>query len=296
MGVIKVIEPGLLTTVQDTGRYGYRAFGVPVSGAMDKKALRVANKLVGNLDAHACLEITLIGPVLDFLFETTIALTGAKLPARLNGYPVGNYEAINVKKGDQLSFDPILHGCRAYVAIAGGINVPLVMGSRSCYLRGKFGGYEGRALKAGDDLQVSQVDTPPIRRLTSNAISPKLSSQPSVRVVAGPEIERFTNQGILDFMTSMFKSSMNSDRMGYRLEGPKISHLEGADIISSPLTEGTIQVSGNGQPIIMMADHQTTGGYTRIAQVVSADISLLAQLRPGDQVSFVETTLRSLQS
>ncbi len=291
MADIEIISAGLLTTVQDLGRHGYRAFGVPVSGAMDKEAFQLAKEIVGNGPQAAGLEMTLLGPRIRFNKSTFIALCGAHIPAMINNQLIPYFKRILVYAGDELSFSSFQQGCRAYLAFAGGIDVPEVLGSRSTYLRGKIGGLDGRQLQAGDQLRLLPFQKTKQKSLKTGQ-HPLLRNPNAIRVFAGPEINAFTAQSVNLFLSSSYAVSNESDRMGYRLTGPKLFHKQEADILSSALTEGSIQVTGQGQAIIMMVDHQTTGGYTRIAQVVSADISLLAQMKPGDQINFIETTFR----
>jgi len=284
---IVVIDGGLLTTVQDLGRYGYQRFGVPVSGAMDVAALRLANRLAGNADHLAGLEMTLTGPVLRFDGRAVAALAGADLGARLNGRRVPGDRAFTLGRGDVLSFDGQRRGVRAYLAVQGGIPVPEVLRSRSTYLASGFGGYGGRALRAGDRLPLPpRADVPaPVR------VAPPPKARPAgqplrLRVVLGPQIDAFTEAGRATFLSAVYTLSHRADRVGCRLEGPTIEHAGSADIVSDGTAFGAVQVSGDGQPLVLMADRGTTGGYTRIATVISADLSVLAQAMPGDRVSF----------
>jgi antagonist of KipI len=298
--LFEVIEPGLLTTVQDLGRGGYEQFGVPVSGAMDGYALRAANRLVGNPWHAAGLEITLAGPRLRATRGCLIAVCGADLGLRVHRWGMPTWTAIYVRRGWEISFEGRRSGCRAYLAVAGGIAVPPVMGSRATYLRGGFGGHQGRALRAGDALPVGE----PACSLTDQAgrglpesAHPRYSDAPTLEVILGPQDDCFTQDGIDTFLTSEYAVSGTSDRMGYRLEGPTIAHKTSADIVSDGIALGAVQVPANGQPIVMMTDRQTTGGYTKIATVVSADIPLLAQCVPGgSRVRFRATTVKAAQA
>ncbi len=297
---LEVIEPGLLTTVQDLGRRGYERFGVPVAGAMDGYALRAANGLVGNPWDAAGLEMTLAGPTLQAAQSGLIAVTGADLGLRVQGRKMPLWTALYVRRGWRISFDGRRGGCRAYLAVAGGIAVPPIMGSRATYLRGGFGGYQGRALRAGDVLPVGEPACSPVDRAgvrLADDIRPPYSDAPLVEVVLGPQDDRFTKEGIATFLASEYTVGATSDRMGYRLEGPAIAHKTGADIVSDGIVLGAVQVPANGQPIVMMVDRQTTGGYTKIATVVSADIPLLAQCLPGgSRVRFRATTVEAAQA
>lgn len=297
---LQVIEPGLLTTVQDLGRKGYEQFGVPVAGAMDGYALRAANGLVSNPWDAAGLEITIVGPRLRATQNCLIAVTGGDLGLRVKGRRMPLWTALYVRRGWTISFNGRQSGCRACLAIAGGIAVPPVMGSRATYLRGGFGGYQGRALRAGDALPVGEPSCSPLdlagRRLPED-IRPRYDDAPAVEVILGPQDDHFTKEGIATFLAGEYAVGTTSDRMGYRLEGPAVEHKTSADILSDGITLGAVQVPADGQPIVMMADRQTTGGYTKIATVVSADISLLAQCIPGSsRIRFRATTVEAAQS
>ncbi|MFQ5874272.1 MAG: biotin-dependent carboxyltransferase family protein, partial [Dehalococcoidia bacterium] len=286
--LIEVIEPGLLTTVQDTGRRGYARYGVPTSGAMDTFALRVANILVGTPEGEACLEITVTGPRLRFLSDALVALTGADLAPRLDGEPMRMWEAVTVRSGSTLSFEGPREGSRTYLALAGGIDVPRVMGSKSTYLKAQLGGLEGRALKSGDRLG-APLPSPPHElegRRAPRDLTPTYGHQHLIRVITGPQDDAFTKKGLKTFLRSVYTITPQSDRMGYRLEGPKIQHKESPDIISDGIPLGGIQVAGDGMPIVLMADRGTSGGYTKIATVISVDVDVLAQSMPGDEVRF----------
>jgi antagonist of KipI len=297
---LEVLEGGMLTTVQDLGRYGYERYGVPVAGAMDPFALQVANVLVGNSLGEAVLEMTIVGPTLRATESCLIAVTGADLSFRVNGRPLPSWMAVFVRRGWIIEFGSRKTGCRAYLAVAGGIDMPVVMGSKSTYLRGGFGGVEGRALREGDIIPIGQpashVPSLAGRDLPTDLI-PEYSDEPEVHVILGPQDNYFTEEGIATFLSGEYKVSRTSDRMGYRLQGPEIAHKERADIISDGIVLGSVQVPADRQPIVMMADHQTTGGYPKIATVVSADIPLLAQCMPGGStVTFKATAIEEAQA
>lgn len=288
MTYIEVLDGGMLTTVQDLGRVGAQKYGVPVSGAMDDWSLRAANRLAGNPDGAACLEMTLVGPWLRFDGRGVVALTGADLGAALNGRPVAPWQSVAIEAGCELSFAGRRDGLRAYLAAAGGIDVPVVLGSRSTFARSSLGGFEGRPLRAGDRVPVGEIDTRsarPGRRLPRRII-PCYGHAPTLRVVMGPQDDAFTDEGIRTFLTEAFTLSPQSDRVGCRFLGPRIAHRAGADIVSDGTAFGSVQVPGEGLPIVLMADRGTTGGYTKIATVASADLPLLAQATPGDRVRF----------
>lgn len=296
MNRIIVESAGLLTTVQDSGRYGFQRFGMPVAGAMDIFSLHLANALVGNEPTSACLETTLTGPQIVFKDSGAVAITGADMSPCKNGKPVSQNKTIVVISGDRLSFSGLKNGCRSYIAFAGGIIVPPVMESRSTYLRAKIGGFEGRALMAGDELPLGDVPGKIRIKEIPREMIPRYRSSQTLRIIPGPEVRRFELEGIRHFLTCEYRVTDQSDRMGYRLLGREIEQLsENADIISSGVSFGTIQIPGNGQPIILMADRQTTGGYTRIANIVSLDLTLLAQLKPGDRIRFREISLERSQ-
>ncbi len=287
---LEVISPGLLTTVQDLGRFGYQRYGIPVCGALDPASLRIANILVGNGDHLAGLEITAIGPTIRFVEDTTFAVVGADLEPMLDGVATPAWESVRAAEGSTLSFGSPRDGARAYLALAGGIETPLVMNSRATDIRGGFGGFEGRALRAGDVLSTGY--SPYGARSSPNRLPPEISRQPTygqqftVRVVAGPQDDAFTDAGVSTLLNSEYTVSNDVDRTGCRLEGPTIEHIGGADIVSDGTAPGSVQVPGNGTPIILLADRGTTGGYTKIATVISVDIGLLAQAMPGAKIRF----------
>ncbi|MHB1683922.1 MAG: 5-oxoprolinase subunit C family protein [Bacilli bacterium] len=303
-----VRQPGILTTFQDRGRYGFQKYGVLVNGAMDMFALRVANILVGNSQDEAALEITLHGPSIELTEDITFAICGAQLSPMLNGSSVSEWRRISAKAGNLLSFGKPASGCRAYLAVAGGFDVPEVMGSRSTYLRGQIGGFEGRALKQGDELKVRQTDLKgsvlKVAVLDENSgldwfVSPTLfpayGPHPVVRFIPGPDFRLFSAESQRLFGTESFKITPQSDRMGYRLSGPTLELASRQEKVSTAVTVGTIQVPPDGNPIILMADRQTIGGYPCIAQVIQVDVPVLAQLKPGDSLTFQEVTLELAQ-
>lgn len=294
MSKISVIKPGLLTTVQDLGRLGFQQYGMPVSGAMDTKSLKLANLLVGNNKGEAVLEATLTGPVIEFEADSYIAVCGANMQPKINNTPVEMYRTTPVKAGDKLSFSNLINGFRTYIAFAGGIEVPIVMNSKSTYLPAKIGGFKGRQIMANDVLEIGEKNKDiNIKHVPQNLI-PEFKESITARVIAGPENYYFSIKGIETFIGSEFELSDQCDRMGYRLTGHKIEHKIAADIISSGVTFGTIQIPAHGNPIILMADRQTTGGYPRIANVISDDLPYLAQLKPGDKIRFKEAKLHQL--
>jgi antagonist of KipI len=296
MPSIIIESAGLLTTVQDRGRYGYQRYGMPVSGAMDTFSLELANLLVGNDPGAACLETTVYGPEMLFTGDTTIAVTGADMGLTVNEKSTALNTAISVRQGDRLGFRGLNYGSRSYIAFAGGIEVAAVMGSRSTYLRAATGGHEGRALKPGDELPLGVANNKKKVMKIPEGLIPEYRHSQTIRITTGPEAHFFHISGLRNFLTTEYKVTAQSDRMGYRLSGEPVIRREGrGDIISAGISQGTIQVPGDGQPIILMADRQTSGGYARIACVISVDLTLVAQMIPGDTVRFKEISLEKAQ-
>ncbi|MBU5269200.1 biotin-dependent carboxyltransferase family protein [Clostridium cochlearium] len=296
MGEIKIKKPGLLTLIQDSGRYGYQQYGVPVSGAMDSFSHRMANILVGNNENEAVLEATVLGPEIEFTNDSLIAVTGGDLSPALNGEAIAMWESLQVKTGDVLSFSGIKRGCRSYIAFAGGIKVENVMGSKSTYVKAKIGGLHGESLKAGDIIKIGDLNNISIKyRKLPDKYIPNYSSVSEVRVVLGPQDDYFTEKGLDKFLSTEYKVTNECDRMGYRLEGEVIEHIDSGDIISDGINFGAIQIPSHGQPIIMMSDRQTAGGYTKIANVISIDLPKIAQLKPGDIIKFKKVSIYEAQ-
>ena len=229
--------------------------------------------------------MTVIGPTLELRGDAVIAVTGADLSAMLDGSPLPRWEAVNVTAGSRLSFHGMTDGIRGYLAVSGGINVPEVMGSRSTYVKGGFGGLNGAAISAGDVLDT--LDKPgPARAFPPGFDAPVYGTEHELRVILGPQDHGFDDEAISTLLGSTFTVSLDSDRMGYRLEGPQIAHRDSPDIISEGNPPGAVQVSGDGVPTVLMADRGTTGGYTKLATVISADLGRLAQAVPGESVRF----------
>lgn len=291
-----IIKAGSLTTVQDVGRYGYMEYGVGESGAMDRYSFERANWLVGNDNNEAGLEITLMGPEIEFDDNTIIAFMGADMDVEIDGIPIKRGRAYEILKGQKLSFGYAKSGIRTYLAISGGINVPVVMGSRSTNLMCNIGGMYGRKLLNDDELEIGNGkirDKSELMRRRADVNT--YSGDICVRVIKGPQDDYFTEGGIKTFLNNDYKVTPESNRMGIRLSGEKIESKNGMDIVSDGITFGSIQVTSAGLPIILMADHQTTGGYAKIATVVKEDLPLLAQARPGDSVRFKCVTLKDLK-
>ncbi|MGQ9824294.1 MAG: 5-oxoprolinase subunit PxpB [Desulfotomaculales bacterium] len=297
---MEVLFPGLLTTVQDLGRHGYRKYGVPPGGAADPFALRVANILVGNDEGAAGLEITVDGPVLRFLREALIAVTGMEVRAALNEREVPGWAAFRVKEGDVLSIRDGGRGCRAYLAVEGGIAVPKVMGSRATCIRAGVGGYAGRPLKERDVLKTYRSAAAGKGNLCGLPLPreflPELKEPCTLRVIPGPREEAFSPRGLRAFFASEFTVSPDADKMGLRLDGEKIEHRGRPEIISEGTVPGMVQVPGEGRPIVLFVDAQTIGGYPQIATVISADLARIGQLRPGDRVRFAPVSLEEAQA
>lgn len=293
---IKFANGGFLTTIQDAGRTGFQEAGVTVAGVMDTRSYKLANILVGNEGTEAVLEVTLMGPMFEFTSDNIIAVTGGNLGPKLNGKDIPMYEAVLAKKGDTMSFMGIKSGSRAYVAFAGGLDVPLVMGSRSTHLKSKLGGLEGRKLGAGDVIEfLSPKSDLPNFAKRKTAAEDFGASAYTLRIVPGPQDDCFTDKGMDTFLGNDYTLTNEADRMGLRFEGEVIEHKNGGDIITDGIGFGAVQVPSHGQPIIMMADHQTTGGYTKIASVISVDLPIAAQLKPGCKVRFEKVSIEEAQ-
>jgi len=287
MELFRVVKPGLFTTVQDLGRFGFQRLGVPVSGAMDKFAFTCANMLVDNQAKDACLEVTLLGPMLEVLNEAQLAVAGAEFAVTVDGNVVPLWQTVNVEKGNVVAFvGGARSGCRAYVAVRGGIDVPTVLGSRSTYVRGRFGGFEGRALKAGDVVKAFPREFMKTKRVMPSELIPTYEKELAVNVVLGPQEDLFAAEGVETFLSSTYAVTLESDRMGYRLDGASIARKTATEPITDALAIGSVQVPGNGKPIVLMADAQTSGGYPKIATVTTPDVSRLAQAKPNDKIRF----------
>jgi antagonist of KipI len=289
--LFRVKKPGLLTTIQDDGRTGFQQYGIVVAGAMDPFSMKIANILVGNDLNEGTLEVTLMGPTLEVLEDTVIAICGANLSPTVNGEKAPLWKSFQVKKGQQLEFGVPEEGARTYISVAGGFDIPNVMGSKSTYLKAGIGGLHGQALKKDTILYGIDCDFCKVGRSLHVAEIPHYKKEISVRVVLGPHLNSFTEASIETFLSSTYTVSSQSDRMGYRLKGAKLEHKTSADIISEAIPLGGVQVPENGEPIILMADRQTTGGYTRIGTVISSDIPLIAQASPGCTIHFTAVSV-----
>lgn len=292
MSKILINKAGLFTTIQDRGRWGYGRYGITVAGAMDSYAMMIANMLVGNHQFDGVLECTFVGPEILFTCDEIISITGANMNPKINGEPVPMWTSLMVKEGDKLSLTGAVSGVRTYIAFSRGLDVPEIMGSKSTFTRGKLGGLNGEKLKDKDEISLGKGA---LNTTTGSYISkeyiPLYKKDNTIRVVMGPQDDYFTDEGIETFLNSSFKITSEADRMGYRLDGPKINHKVGADIISDGIVFGSIQIPGHGVPIIMMSDRGTTGGYTKIATVITPDLSVLAQMGPGCNIRFQRLTV-----
>lgn len=310
---LKMLRSGILSTVQDLGRWGYQRFGVPVSGVMDEVSHRLANWLVGNDETEATVEMTLVGPGFTVTRDTLLAVCGGDFEPRVNGQAMPRARPVLVRAGGALEFGPCRTGCRAYLGLAGGVQVAPVMGSRSTFLRGGFGGFHGRPLKRGDLLDTVPLDAARFPSLRQKLAAGRLRmAYPSwsatervdllapgphtIRFVPGRHWTLFAESVRGQFCASAYRIGAQSDRQGYRLDGPALEPAEPIEIISEGVTFGTIQLPPSGEPIVLMASRQTTGGYPRLGEVASVDLPLLAQLPPGSAVRFQQIGLEDAQS
>jgi len=294
---VHIVKPGLQTTIQDEGRWGLQSRGVPVAGPMDPSSYRVANALVRNDRNQATFEITLIGPEVEFEDERLVAVAGAEFALSLDGVDVPPNAAFVAGAGSRLRFGARVRGSRAYLAIAGGLAVTPVMGSRATHLVSRLGGLEGRALTAGDRLPLGDMNRAQTGRRNPRPVSGAhligvTGPHAHVRLLPGPQRDYFSSDALDVLQSAPYSISKDSDRMGFRLEGPLLRHVRGADIISDATPLGVLQVPASGQPVLLMADRQTTGGYPKVATVITADIGIAGQLGPGDTISFSMCTPR----
>lgn len=286
MTTILVQAPGLLTTVQDLGREGFGPSGVSPSGAADALSLRLGDRLVGNPEGAAGLEMTLLGGAFLFPQGATIALTGSDFGAALDGAPAQRYASIEVQPGQLLKLGPTKSGARCYLCVRGGIDVRQFLGSASTHLLSGLGGFQGRALRKGDVLNVAAATGSHRRRTLSAKALAQLAPRKILRVTAGPQAEAFTSAALEAFYSGIYGVSEESNRMGIRLRGPSVARASGGDMITEGVSLGAVQIPSGGQPIILFVEQQTTGGYPKIANVISADLPSLGQLRPRDEIRF----------
>ncbi|MDI3327071.1 MAG: biotin-dependent carboxyltransferase family protein [Alicyclobacillaceae bacterium] len=311
---LRILRPGLLTTVQDLGRPGLQQYGVTAGGALDPAELRTVNGLVGNEGGEAGLEITLVGPAIRFDGDGLIAIGGADLQPEIGGEPVPLRRAVLVRSGAVLRFGRAVSGCRAYLAVAGGIDVPKVMGSRSTDLRASVGGLEGRPLREGDELSSGRL-SPQAARIF-RFLEKRDSGRPFtvapwflpdsrrrapeaervVRAMRGRHFEEFDAESRRAFFSRPYVVTPQSNRMGYRLDGPLLHTRRRVELVSEAVCTGTVQVPPEGRPIVLLADRQTTGGYPEIAQVAAVDLPVIAQMKPGERLRFREVAIDEAQA
>ena len=292
---LAVLAPGLHTTVQDLGRIGWQAIGVPVSGALDAAALRLANRLVGNPPAAAGLEILHLGPTFEVAADRVrVALAGAAASLVINGAAtVPAWQSVSLARGDVVAV--VVGGAACCcLAVEGGVAVPRVLGSAATYVRAGIGGLMGRPLRPGDLVPLAIAEAPERAELRLPDPPPAAEDAP-IRIVLGPQDEYFTDAALGRLLEAEFRVSRDADRMGMRLDGPALSHRGGWDIVSDAIATGAIQVPGSGQPILLLADHQTTGGYPKIATVVSADLPVVGRRRPGDPLRFAAVSVEEAE-
>lgn len=290
---IKVVKAGMLTTLQDLGRYGLQRYGMPVSGAMDSYALHLGNRILGNPDNEAAIECTLLGPTIYFEQGQLIAITGADLSPTIDGNPLPMWKPVPVEAGSLISFGRRNFGCRAYICFQGGLDIPEILGSRSTYSKGQIGGWKGRSLQEGDKIAFRRYYVGK-EEAFHWAVDPNLYPDLAttvIRVMEGPQFAGFESEAQKSFFSDVFTISNNSDRMGYRLTSKPLRLTAQKELLSTAVTFGSIQVPPDGNPIILMADHPTTGGYPLIAQVATIDLPLLAQKGPNDHISFERISL-----
>ncbi|MFT3983247.1 MAG: biotin-dependent carboxyltransferase family protein [Lachnospiraceae bacterium] len=293
---LEILEPGLLTTVQDAGRYGYQASGFSVCGCMDLKAMHEANLLVNNFVGEAVLEMIYMGGSFRFSCDSFFALTGADLQSLLNDKEIPCSQAIRAKAGDVLRCRTARNGRYGYLAVNGGFLIPNALGSKSTHLKCQIGGFQGRKLEKGDILPL-RVQTGRLLHFEQKKIPYRdYLSEVSIRVVPGPQYDCFTEEGKRTFGSEKYVVSGQSDRMGYRLEGPAVGICGKADMISDGIAQGSVQVSSDGLPMVLLADRQTTGGYAKIGTVIAVDLPRLVQCMPGSAVRFSWVTVGEAQA
>ena len=299
---VNVVKPGLSTTVQDLGRPGYYNIGIPLSGGMDRYALQCANLLAGNQEGLAVLEAVFMGPELAFTEAATVAVTGAELPPKLNGAPRATWESFKVKKGDVLSFDFLKKGARAYIAISGGIDVPVVLGSRSTYTLGALGGHQGRKLAEGDKLKIGAGRAGPEGRSVPEKLRRMPAMPAELRMIPGLYWHRITEAAGMRFLEDTWKVAPEADRIGYRFKGgrpvefvprtpPFGAGSDPSNIVDACYPYGSIQIPSGTEPIVLHRDAVSGGGYFMVGAVISADMDLIGQLQPHTPARFVAVTM-----
>ncbi len=299
MSLIEVRAPGLLTTVQDLGREGFGPMGVSASGAADPVALRIGNRLVGNAEGAAGLEMTLLGGTFGFPGRTVVALTGSDFGATLDDVPVEMWKSVEIRQGQTLRLGATRTGARCYLCVRGGIDVKLFLESRSTHLLSGLGGFQGRALRAGDVLKIGTASgsfrTFRKRSVSARAVA-QLAPRKVLRVTTGPQSDWFSPEVQEVFYAGTYRVTEESNRMGLRLEGSAIASTAGGEMTSEGVSLGAVQITAGGLPIILFVEQQTTGGYPKIANVISADLSSLGQLRPRDEIRFEPVEMESARA
>ena len=295
--IVQIVQPGPMTLIQDRGRLGFQKLGVSVSGAVDIDSFDLGNLLVGNDPDAACLEVLLGGLEIEFLDDLIIAVTGAESDVTIDGVTIALGVSYFIHSDARLKLGMATDGLRTYIAIAGGIDIPQTLGSRSTHFASKIGGVEGRSLVAGDVLSLGEPSTLAASGLLLEGESTSSpSDEISVRIMLGPQDDEFSDTGIESLLNSRYVVSDQSNRQGLRLEGPVIESKSGRyDIVSDAVVNGSIQVPGDGKPIILLADRQTTGGYAKIATIATVDLPKLGQAAPGTNITFTEITVEESQ-
>jgi biotin-dependent carboxylase-like uncharacterized protein len=300
MSHLLVVAPGLHSTVQDLGRFGYQAYGVPVAGALDPVGLRLANAVAGNAEGGGqgmgALEFLYSGPTLEVAAAAVRLAASAAEIEILSDPPrrIPPWQSVRLGRGARFRFGALKMRVCGYLAVEGGFAIAPVLGSQSTYVRGRIGGLDGRPLREGDRLALA-LDSPGERGEVRLADPPDLAPPARLRVVLGPQDDSFTKSSLDAFLNQPFTVSQEADRMGLRLAGPRLDHARGFNIVSDGIVTGAIQVPGSGQPIVLLADHQTTGGYPKIATVISADLPAAGRLKPGDEIGFVAVSVAEAQ-
>ena len=289
---VRVVKPGLFTSVQDRGRFGYAHLGISPCGAADAVSLRIANLLVGNDEYAPALEMTLLGATVAFDEPTWVAISGANCECKIGSNRIELNCLVEIPAGSILQCGSTTDGARCYLAVQGAVDVPAVMGSASTDSRGRFGGHEGRRLQAGDILRVRHVNQRRIRPLRTGALEEEMRSRGAIRVTGGAQRDWFRDDTFANFLATSYVVSEQSDRAGLRLKGNPVSARETRQLLTDGIPLGAIQVPQDGQPIILFVDQQTTGGYPKIANVIAADMHRIGQLRPRDEVRFAEVSIR----
>ncbi|MFD2533042.1 5-oxoprolinase subunit C family protein [Gracilimonas halophila] len=285
-GELEVLDAGFMTTVQDHGRYGYRKYGVPVSGVMDEHSYRLANWLVGNTPNTPVLELTLTGGVFKFHSDAIVGISGGEAELAVDEKPIVSNKTIRITKGETLKIARVTAGCRVYLAIAGDWDIEQVMGSYSTCLAANFGGFKGRPMKKGDRITWQCDMEKKVERMVPKKLLPHFSTRQTIRIIEGVEWDLLNEKQKVFFLETDFRISSQSNRMGIRLEGRLMRCINDQEMVSSPVIPGIIQLPSSGLPIILMKDAQSVGGYPRTAKVIDADLWRLGQVWRGTEISF----------